>query len=113
MRRMTENWWRNFIIILLIAAMVGSVYYLSRIPYGKTPEDAINAYLGSVTTHYKILSEEKGSVGEKSAQYIVTADCQYNWLHSNQGREDGGNTYFFDLDHTGRGWHVVAANSGP
>lgn len=108
-----ENWRRNFIIILLIGAMVGSVYYFTRTPYGKTPEEAINAYLKSVTSHYTILTEKAGAIDNNSVRFAVTADCRYNWWNSNQGREDGGNTYFFDLDHTGRGWYVVAANSGP
>jgi archaellum component FlaF (FlaF/FlaG flagellin family) len=102
------------ILVISCLIIVGS-YYLARTPYGGTPEQAANAYLNAVTSSYSIVDEKK-DLSDNSSDYtriIVTANCQYNWRGSNQGRKDGINTYFFDTTRSDRGWHVTAANSGP
>ncbi|WP_407310642.1 hypothetical protein [Desulfosporosinus sp. SB140] len=102
------------VLILCIGLIVLGIAYVYRTPYGSTPEKAINVYLDTSTSRYRILEETKdSSLGSNFTRYVVTVDCNYNWIGSNEGRVDGVNTYFFDIKKSNKGWYVSSANSGP
>lgn len=67
------------LLVISCLSIVG-IYYLTRTPYGSTPEQAINAYLNAVTSSYSIVDEKKDS-SDNSSDYtriFVTANCKNN-----------------------------------
>ena len=115
MNRPNRKMVRVVSILVISCLIIVGIYYLTRTPYGGTPEQAVNAYLNAVTSSYSIVDEKK-DLSDNSSDYtriVVTVISQYDWRGSNQGRKDGINTYFLDIQKANRGWFVVAANSGP
>ncbi|WP_045575509.1 hypothetical protein [Desulfosporosinus sp. I2] len=105
---------QSIALILCISLIVLGIVCVYRTPYGGTPEKAINVYLDTNTSSYRILDEKKdSSFSLSSTRYVATVDCKYNWRGSNQGRVDGVNIYFFDMKKSDKGWYVASANSGP
>ena len=111
---MKRKSFQSFALILCIGLIVLGIAYVNRTPFGSTPEKAIIAYLEARTSSYRILKETKDlSFGSNIARYVVTVECKYNWVGSNDGRVNGVNTYFFDIKKLDKGWSVSSANSGP
>lgn len=98
---------------LVIVIIAGLFIIFSQLPPRRSsPEEAIKAYLSSVTVRYKIESIKGPESNGHFIRYVVFAYCSF-WNASSQGRADGQNVYIFDLTHSPVGWYVVAANGGP
>ena len=111
---MKRKTFQSVVLILCIGLIVLGIAYDYRTPYGSTSENAINAYLDTHTRSYRIFKEtQDSSLGSNFTRYVVTVDCNYNWIGSNEGRVNGVNTYFFDIKKSVKGWYVSSANSGP
>lgn len=99
----------SLVILIIAGVFVISPQLTIRRP---SPEEAIKAYLATVTKHYDLVSIQGPESNPPYTRYAVVADCSF-WNASSQGRIDGKNVYFFDLTHSSNGWYVVAANGGP
>ncbi|WP_206868385.1 hypothetical protein [Clostridium zeae] len=102
----------SLIVVVVLVAVLGTVYLNKRRRYGLTPEDACKLYLQTVTSKHYDLIEVKPAriVGETAICGIVSND-KYNFFNQNNGRADGENIHLFHLKNTSKGWYVTEDNS--
>lgn len=101
------------IIIAIIIVFLIVVFGVKTIKYSSTPQKAVNKYLNSVTSSYKIIDIKINENASNSTQIVVESNDKYNLFNHDNGRKDGVNTHFFVVKKCFLGWYISADNSGP
>ncbi|WP_183278068.1 hypothetical protein [Clostridium fungisolvens] len=102
----------SLIVVVVLVAVLGTVYSNKRRRYGLTPEDACKLYLQTVTSkHYTLIDEKPAQIKGDTAICGIVSNDQFNWFNRNNGRADGENIHLFHLKKTSKGWYVTEDNA--